>query len=489
MSPWPRNGDSVPTTVEECLANLPEVAKTYLGDLVRRWGFLSDLCFSDLLVYLPTPDSLGFTVGAQARPATAQTVHAGDLVGVYYDSESVPAVATALRSGNFAFSEWVDPKSGHMVVSHCIPLRAEGLVFGVLARDYMLNPQRIQGELESTYLNIFERFAKMILAGDYPYRRDESGGIPRVGDGVILLDGDGSVTFLSPNGVSALHRLGCGSPSLSRSLSAQGVDLDGPRRSSEMLSPVLEEVEGPQDSAVTFYCMPLIERGSAEGYLLLVQDVTNIRRSERLLLSKDATIREVHHRVKNNLQTISSLLRLQGRRVESVVAKAALGEAERRIRSIAVVHEVLSREIGEVVPMTEIVEAIVHLARESTQPGRSVEIEVVGALGDLDAGFATPLAVVLQELLLNSLEHALPEELGDHAVLRVELRWTRGPEELTVEVIDNGVGFPEGFNLESTTSLGLLIVRDLVRSQLMGILEIQGPPGAVVRIRIPKAVE
>ncbi len=475
-------------SVDESLANLPEVARSYLVDLVRRWGFLSDLCFSDLLIYLPTPDSLGFVVGGQARPATAQTLHPGDLVGVYYDVESVPAVATAFRSGNFAFSEWVDPGSGHMVVSHCIPLRAEGLVFGVLARDYMLNPQRIQGELESTYLNIFERFAKMVLAGDYPYRRDESGGIPRVGDGVILLDGDRSVTFLSPNAVSALHRLGCGSPLLAKPLSAQGIDLDGPLRSCETLSPVLEEVEGPQDSAVTFYCMPLVARGKADGYLLLVQDVTNIRRNERLLLSKDATIREVHHRVKNNLQTISSLLRLQGRRVESVVAKAALGEAERRIRSIAVVHEVLSREIGEVVPMAEIVEAIVRLARESVQPGRNVEIEVMGYLGDLDAGFATPLAVVLQELLLNSLEHAAPEGLGEEdkeTDLRVELRCSRTTEELIVEVVDNGVGFPDGFNLESTTSLGLLIVRDLVRSQLMGILEIDRAPGAVVRIRIP----
>ena len=78
------------------------------------------------------------------------------------------------------------------------------------------------------------------------------------------------------------------------------------------------------------------------GAVVLLRDVSDLRRRDRLLVSKDATIREIHHRVKNNLQTISSLLRLHGRRLESHEARAALEESVRRIRSIALVHETLS---------------------------------------------------------------------------------------------------------------------------------------------------
>ena len=86
-------------------------------------------------------------------------------------------------------------------------------------------------------------------------------------------------------------------------------------------------------------CIPLVEGGSVVGGVLLVRDVSELRVRDRLLLSKDATIREIHHRVKNNLQTISSLLRLQSRRLTNEEAKAAVNESVRRIRTIALVHE------------------------------------------------------------------------------------------------------------------------------------------------------
>ncbi|SHE51434.1 Two-component sensor histidine kinase, contains HisKA and HATPase domains [Ferrithrix thermotolerans DSM 19514] len=468
---------------DELITKLPEEAKSYFKDLVRRWGFLADLCFSDLLIYIPTDNNAtSFMVAAQVRPATSQTVHPRDLVGIDYDAESVYVVESALRSGGMTFAEWVDPNSNHMVVSNCIPLKANSKVFGVLARDYMLNPLRIHGELESTYVKIFDRFAKMILAGDYPYKVDDSASIPRVGDGVVLLDEELKVRFLSPNALSALHRLGCSSPSLGKSLADQGIELDGPLRSAESLSPVLEEIEGQQEAAVTFFCMPLINSQRADGFLLLLQDVTNIRRSERLLISKDATIREIHHRVKNNLQTISSLLRLQSRRVDSVQARDALAEAERRIRSIAVVHEVLSREIGEQVSTEEIVGAIIRLAQESVPPGVELKIDIEVTDFEIEAQLATPLAVVLQELIQNSIEHGSK----DREELKVTVGLQRFDGTLRLTVGDDGVGFPPEFSIESSTSLGLLIVRDLVRSQLRGELRLSSDDkGSMVSIEIP----
>ena len=229
-------------------------------------------------------------------------------------------------------------------------------------------------------------------------------------------------------------------------------------------------------------CIPLIQDSEVTGAAVLVRDVTDLRRRDRLLLSKDATIREVHHRVKNNLQTISSLLRLQSRRLEDRTARVALLEAERRIRAIALVHEILAREPGEQVPFNEIVPALVQLAKDANMAAVHVEVDVAGDAGDLVADVATPLAVVIAELLQNAVEHAFVDAILEP---RVELVLANDAKILSVEIRDNGCGFPEGFDIDSTRSLGLAIVRDLVRSQLGGSIAIGSDGGAVVRLTVP----
>jgi two-component sensor histidine kinase len=222
-------------------------------------------------------------------------------------------------------------------------------------------------------------------------------------------------------------------------------------------------------------------------------------------LSKDAAIREVHHRVKNNLQTISSLLRLQARRVPAKAGREALHEAERRVRSIALVHEILSREPGDQVSFDEIVGSLVQMANDSVVGPASIEINVEGDLGDLPADVATPLAVTLAELLQNAVQHAFaidrrPLRTGRPTKRRVDaakdqpgrvtVALSHDGRGLAVEVRDNGVGLPKGFDIERTNSLGLSIVRDLVVSQLDGSIEMARVAkadggGTLVRIEVP----
>jgi two-component sensor histidine kinase len=216
-----------------------------------------------------------------------------------------------------------------------------------------------------------------------------------------------------------------------------------------------------------------------------------LRRRDRLLLSKDATIREIHHRVKNNLQTISSLLRLQGRRLESPEAKAAIEESVRRVRSIALVHEILSREAGEDVPFVEIVRPVCRMVEEAFHtPDRPVRCRVDGDAGNLPAQVATPLAVVLNELLQNAFDHAYPEG-KDIDAGEVVLRLERDGQMLNVQVVDDGAGLPDGFDLDHSMGLGLSIVRTLVTSELAGTIELRagegsdGRPGTVVELKVP----
>jgi two-component sensor histidine kinase len=196
--------------------------------------------------------------------------------------------------------------------------------------------------------------------------------------------------------------------------------------------------------------------------------VTELRRRDRLLLSKDATIREIHHRVKNNLQTISSLLRLQGRRLSSPEAKAAIAESVRRIRTIALVHETLSREPGEDVAFIEIVRPLMRLAEEGLQsPDRPVRFVVHGDGGRLAATVATPLSVVLTELLQNAVDHGFPEGSAGGTVV---VQLANDEETLKIRVINNGRGLDPGFDLDAATGLGLSIVRTLVTTELGGTI-------------------
>jgi two-component sensor histidine kinase len=208
-----------------------------------------------------------------------------------------------------------------------------------------------------------------------------------------------------------------------------------------------------------------------------------------MLMSKDATIREIHHRVKNNLQTIASLLRLQGRRLQSPEARAALAESERRIRSIAIVHETLSRDAGDVVHFSDIVRPLVRVVEETvSSQDLSIHFTVEGDAGDLPGEVATPLAVILNELMQNAVDHAFPDE-GDDAPREgnVRVHLAREDGEVVVDVVDDGVGLPERFSLESSKGLGLSIVQALVTGELEGSIELHDVGGTAVHIRVPVA--
>jgi len=220
---------------------------------------------------------------------------------------------------------------------------------------------------------------------------------------------------------------------------------------------------------------------------MLIRDVTDLRRRDRLLMSKDATIREIHHRVKNNLQTIAALLRLQGRRLESKEARQAIQESERRIRSIAIVHETLSREATDFVAFSDIIKPLVRVVEESvsTEEG-SLRFKVEGDAGDLPGEVATPLAVILNELMQNAVDHAFPDQ-GTRLGGNVTIHLARVGDEVQVDVVDDGVGPPEGFDLDNPSGLGLQIVLALVRGELGGSIELLREEGTRVRIRVPVA--
>jgi two-component sensor histidine kinase len=202
------------------------------------------------------------------------------------------------------------------------------------------------------------------------------------------------------------------------------------------------------------------------------------------LLSKDATIREIHHRVKNNLQTVAALLRLQARRLHAPEARAALDEAVRRVGSIAMVHETLSHVPDEIVDFDEIAGRVAMMAGEVSAAEARVTPLLLGEFGLLPALVATPLALVLTELLQNALQHGFSGPGQSGPAGRLEVSAVRGAGRLTITVSDDGVGLPDDFDLDSTTSLGLQIVRTLVLTELNGRLEISSRAGGGTRVLV-----
>ena len=440
----------------------------HLQRLVSDWGMLADLCFADVLLYLPAGDGR-WVVVAHVRPVTGQTIYIADWVGEWAGASEVEVLEEAFSTRTIVEHD-VHVESVPAPVSVlAIPVSHKGVPIAVLTRESSPQIGRIPGELETTYLSIFDRFATMIQEGSYPFgTRSMISAAPRVGDGAMVLDDDARVRYASPNAVSVLHRLGITSNLIGMHLAELGFNDGSVASSYERKEPVLEEFDriNSDDVSVLTYSIPLMQDGKVTGGVLLLRDVTELRRRDRLLLSKDATIREIHHRVKNNLQTISSLLRLQSRRLTNNEAKAAVNESVRRIRTIALVHETLSREAGDDVAFIEIVRPLIRLAEEGLQsPDRPVRFVVRGDGGKLPATVATPLSVVLTELLQNAVDHGFPEGSSGGTVVVV---LANDGKELKIDVFDDGLGVAPDFHIENATGLGLVIVRTLVTTELAG---------------------
>ncbi len=451
----------------------------HLHRLTAEWAFLADLCFADLLLYVRSGEGKWLIVD-QVRPATNQTMYVTDYVGTWADGDEAVLIEQAAGTGQRVEGA-IEVDGGGDEVNHArmlaIPVRREHEVIAVLSKEWKVRAGRPLGELERNYSYIFEEFVQMIEVGSFPFagRVADSSAAPRVGDGVLTLDANGTVTYVSPNANSALHRVGIQANPVGMRLAELGFHDGTVRQAFERFEPIVEEFEQGADVTLLCRCVPIVSTTDGvaviAGGLLLVRDVTELRKRDRLLLSKDATIREIHHRVKNNLQTISSLLRLQSRRLTNPEAKAAVEESVRRIRTIALVHESLSREPGDDIAFIEIVRPLLRLAEEGLQsPDRPVRFTVTGDGGRIPANTATPLSVVLTELLQNAVDHGFPEgSAGGEVVVAL----AQVDRTLTIRVVDNGRGVDPSFDIDHAKGLGLSIVRTLVTTELNGTIAIR----------------
>ena len=446
---------------------------SWLHALVTDWQIIADLSFSDLVLWVPDSESKGMWAGAQIRPTTGPTTLLEDAAGTFLPAGHTDRLDQALASGEVVEEQVEQMSDGSRVRTRTIPVKRDGTTIAIISSRRSDSAPRITSELEATYLEAASELVDMIQRGEFPLEgtRSDLADSLRVGDGLIRTDGRGRVAYASPNALSAYRRLGLAGDLVGAELGEVTTGLVDRRPTDRGPLGLLRgdaggeaEIENATGSLL-LRVIPLKSGGHRNGALILLRDVTELRLRERELVSKEATIREIHHRVKNNLQTVAALLRLQGRRVEVPEARAALDDAVRRVGSIALVHETLSQSFGDAVDFDEIADRLIRNVLDVSRGPDvgAVKADRVGSFGSLPGVIATPLAMVLTELIQNAVEHAYGPGGGT-----LTLSVNRIRDRVRLRVTDDGLGLPGTF--DPADSLGLSIVTTLVEGELGGTL-------------------
>lgn len=461
------------------LSDLTPEARRHVDNVTANLQLAADLGYADVALLLQGADGQ-LWVHADARPMTAAAAVPVTRVGEAVARDDEPEAYDALQTGVPVCGTRRRTRRGIAFTSTGYPVGPAGRPYAVVVRHVGQTVAEAPGKMEVAFMRLAALLLERLQAG--PVTEIDTGepySTTRLaGDGVIEVSEGGEVSYASPNAVNIMRLAGMedvlvGGPASALPGGALAV---APVLGTRAARGITVEVRG---RSLRYRTIAL--GGSA---LVLVEDVTDLMRREQELRVKEATIREVHHRVKNNLQTIASLLRIQARRSASLEAAHALDEAVERVSSMAVVHEMLAESAEEQVDLSLAVRAVVDMVgRSLTAPGADVRLAVEGDTGSVPAPVATSLALVAVELVHNALEHGIGA--ADRGSVVVSM--SGGPDEVVLSVRDSGQGLPEGFAVTDSANLGLAIVRTLVEDDLRGTLSFGTDHGTLVTVRVPMA--
>lgn len=468
----------------------------WLHRLASDGQLLADLASADIVVWVQTEDG-SFIAVAHTRPSGAATLFYRDIVGERVRPQWRTQVQGAFDSAEIVDSsspDWFEETPTRVRAVPIVRVRPVGdkptTVIGVVTRHTNLGEARIPSRQQITFDECANDLFRMIGTAEFPDLAAPTSprrGAPRASDGLIRIDVDGVTTFASPNALSAFNRMGFDDELEGESLAEVTTRIVPATRQVDESLPVVVTGRAPwrtdieaRGVTVSLRAIPLKDHGTRIGAIVLCRDVSELRHQEQELITKDATIREIHHRVKNNLQTVASLLRIQARRTHSDEAREALTQAMRRVASIAVVHDTLSEGLTQKVDFDEVFARVLKLVAEvAAAPNTRARTQSTGRFGVLPSEYATPLALALTELVTNAVEHGLAGQEGS-----VTIDAVRTDELLQVSVRDTGHGLPEG---RVGQGLGTQIVRTLIQGELGGTIDWQGSTGqgTEVTINIP----
>lgn len=479
--------------------NLTQQDMAFLERLGGNLPFVADLSLADVTVYC-LRSSGEATVVAQARPHSIMPIHSETLIGETVTAEDDPAVFRALIAGQRSAGQRALAGREITVFQEVWPLwTAKKRALAAVSIETSLLERERHLRRGKVFSQALRQVQEAVLTGTL-IGLDHLTPI-REHDGIMVIDTERRILFSSAIATNLYGKIGYTSALLKRRLDDLGVDDHG------MAFEVLEKGDC-QETEIKAHDriwikrgIPLFSttrrwprllpvqggRGMLSGALLIISDVTEQRRQAEELQIKVTMIREIHHRVKNNLQTIASLLRMQARRSHSDQVRQALEEGVSRILSVAVIHEFLARQDDRVINIREVSQRIMAQFDEGAlDQQKKIRLKLNGPDVYLPTQQATACALIINELIQNALEHGY----GHKQVGTVSVNLEDNGSNVTIGVHDDGAGLPEAFDPTQMSTLGLQIITSLAHNELKGTFELTGRDNGVsATVTFPKLVQ
>lgn len=440
---------------------------------------VTDVAHADLTIYCQASDKNFLVIVAQAKPQTMHAANERMLLGQTVAAAEEPLVLKTLQSGMSIVGVREMDVGTEPLEQETFPIMdRQGQVIAAVSMER--NRMHFRQDRSDVLSETVKRFLHTLA--HEPIYRDARFLPITARDGIVIVDERGVIIFANAVASSIYKLLGVGHL-LGRKVTDRHVNERFVIKAFSKKE-YLEQEYSYGDFILFKRAIPLLAYGRPERIILIVSDVTEVRKKEKELLVKQAVIQEIHHRVKNNLQTIASLLRLQARRSGSQLVKDALQESINRILSIAVVHEFLSQQDSESINIREVTKNILDLVIQNMlEPGFNIQTVLNGKDIILPSERAVSVALVINELVSNSVEHGFKGRSEGSITVDILER----EKDYYIEVRDDGVGLPEDFSIAASRSLGLQIVQKLVKDDLGGELIMTGSFGTTAAILMPKA--
>lgn len=435
---------------------------------------MTDLLGVDVFVDCLTRDPDVAVVVAHARPVNGKSLYSGPVVGQYAHRSNEPATLRTLDVGMPTKDMLARTQEDKDVQQNVSPIKNNcGEVIACLIAETDIT-EDIRAKRN---LSLLSHTTSQLTEALVNTKQKEQGLHYHVTDGIIIFDDKGQVILANPVARVIYKKLGYMDEL--EGLHFSNVTLEDIEFADVLENRHMSASEIGLGSLVLNVKFLVITRKMANkaSAVMLIRDDTDVKAKEKELILKSVAIKEIHHRVKNNLQTIASLLRLQSRRIDDRSAQKAFSESINRVLSIAATHEILAEKGVDDVELSMMLKRIIrNVTGHTVEANKKIEIDFQGDSIQTNSDIASTIALVVNELLQNCFKHAFVGKEGG----TIEIEIHKGNRYSNISITDDGVGFDVDSD-PGKASFGNKIVKQLVTDKLRGNLNIKsGPHGTKV---------
>lgn len=424
---------------------------------------LSKLLKADVFIDCLTENKDTAVVVAESNPSMGSN-YTKSVVGKYAYRKNEPAVLRTLETGHPSRGYKALTQENRHVIQNVVPIKSDernkNEIIAVLIVEERMNKEDSEKGI------LIDKAARGILISSMEMTKEQKI-IDYTNDGIIIFDELGVCIYINSKGKNIYKKIGYRNNILGEKF--DNVILDNVEFENILKGKVKRKTDiNISNMVLNLEYFLIKEKKVTKNIVLFIKDITEIKVKEKELVLKSVAIKEIHHRVKNNLQTIASLLQIQARKTEDKAIKEAFNDSINRILSISITHEILAQNGLDELEIKEIIDKIMKSAvRENLNTGLNLKVDIEGDNFKIDSDKATTIALIINELAGNCIKHAFKERDKGQITVRIE----QGKIKSRISIVDDGIGMTKKYNNKG--SIGLQIVESLIKEKFHGHLEIK----------------